>query len=107
MKSLLVFMSVLFLSGILSLIYLELSSKKKTKKHSYRYEVIALDEGFGYEIFIENKLIIKQNFIPAVPGEKPFLTAKNAQLIAELVVEKLSKGKSPVIDIKEIDNIYK
>lgn len=76
----------------------------KEKKLGFKSEVISVKDGFGYQILNADKILIKQDFIPAVQGKKPFMTAKDAKLIGELVVHKLSNGESPVIYLEEIES---
>ncbi len=60
------------------------------------------NSGWGYEIYHTNKLLIRQQHIPGVPGEQYFRSEKEASRIAELVIEKLKKGQSPTVEISEL-----
>jgi len=63
---------------------------------------IPVEDGWGYEIFAGNKLYIKQNRVPQIPGTHHFLTAEDALRAANLVVEKLKQNQSPTIDTSEM-----
>lgn len=53
--------------------------------------------GWGYEILVDHKTFIHQEYIPAVAGKKAFLTKEDAMKTAGLVVKKLVRGKTPAI----------
>jgi hypothetical protein len=61
--------------------------------------------GWGYEIYSGKKAIIRQETIPAVNGIVSFKTEEDAAQTAALVIEKLKKGKPPLVCIKELDSL--
>ena len=62
---------------------------------------------FGYEIYVGDKLFIRQLTVPGMPGNKGFQRKKDAEKVAKLVVEKLSKGiVPPTIEKKEMDQLH-
>ena len=75
-----------------------------------RYTVKLIDAGagtYGYEIYTNNKLFIRQTTIPGVPGNKGFQQKADAQKVAGLVVSKLSHGiMPPTIEKKEMDKLH-
>ncbi|MBS9461936.1 DUF4907 domain-containing protein [Flagellimonas sp. HMM57] len=108
MKSLtkkLIIISAVFAMGLFFLMAIDSWPKEKTQEQVLKSKVIIVDGGFGYQIYNKKKLIIEQNFIPAISGKKPFVLAKDAQLIADLVVKKLSNGESPIIYKEEMDKL--
>ncbi|MBX3240139.1 MAG: DUF4907 domain-containing protein [Chitinophagaceae bacterium] len=58
--------------------------------------------GWGYEIFVDNKIFIRQETIPSLPGEKPFLTKENALKTGNAVMQKLLKGERPSLSFEEV-----
>ena len=65
-----------------------------------------VDSKFGYQIYRNDTLMIDQYEIPAISGNKGFVSYDEAQIIAELVVKKLSKGIfPPEILISELINL--
>lgn len=97
-----IILTLLFI-GLFFIVVEGLGPKEKASKQLFRSEVISVNGGFGYQILNGEKILIRQEFIPAVQGEKPFLIAKDAKSIAELVVHKLVNGETPVIYIEEIE----
>ena len=64
--------------------------------------VISINDRYGYEISRDNRVLIRQTYIPAVGGKRSFETSKEAEQVAKLVKQKLLKGLSPVISIDEL-----
>ena len=61
--------------------------------------------GWGYEIYVNNKMLIHQAFIPAVQGKKGFVSEDQAKTIAQLLIKKMSTSKEfPPITIQELDS---
>ncbi|MGB5822092.1 MAG: DUF4907 domain-containing protein [Saonia sp.] len=71
----------------------------KPRLHS---EVFKAQNGYGYLILVDDKVLIKQDFIPAIEGKKSFLSSKQAKLVADLVLYKLSQGANPEVSAEEI-----
>src|SRR5580765_8835574 len=55
--------------------------------------------GWGYNIIAADKVHIKQEYMPAVPGKRGFKSAADAMLVGNLVVKKISENKMPTITI--------
>ncbi|MDB5223007.1 MAG: hypothetical protein JWN83_1674 [Chitinophagaceae bacterium] len=53
--------------------------------------------GWGYNILVDNKVFIHQEYIPAIAGKRAFLSKEDAMKTAALAIEKLKKGKQPII----------
>ncbi len=61
------------------------------------------DGKFGYNIFIDGKIYIEQQTIPAVAGNHGFATTQDAEKIALLAIEKLKRGEvPPSITVEEL-----
>ena len=62
--------------------------------------------GWGYIISIDGKPFINQKHIPSIQGIKGFENEKNAQIAAELVIEKLANNiMPPSLSEKEMDSL--
>jgi hypothetical protein len=71
-------------------------SKNNIVSNSYTYKIIeSPNKTFGYEIYADKKLMIKQTTIPGRQGNQGFTTHKQAQTIAKIVTQKLQKGIMP------------
>lgn len=63
----------------------------------------SIDKNWFYEVYNENHLIIKQQYIPGVQGRQYFQSKRDAEVIALLVVKKLQKGGNPNIEVSELE----
>ncbi|MBK9732707.1 MAG: DUF4907 domain-containing protein [Chitinophagaceae bacterium] len=72
-------------------------TKKETELPAgFKYTIIESEENtFGYDIYKDEKLMIHQSSIPALPGNKGFNTKEMAASVAHLVIEKINKGEMP------------
>ena len=66
---------------------------------------IQTNNGWGYEVYVDNKLYIKQENIPGVSGFQYFKTKEDALKIGNLVIEKMKHGKKfPAISLEELES---
>jgi hypothetical protein len=68
-------------------------------------KTFAVQGGFGYQIQVKDKIIIKQEYIPAVQGEIPFNSERDAQLVSKLVINKLLKKEDPVVTLNDLEKL--
>lgn len=61
--------------------------------------------GWGYEIYVDKKLYIKQEYIPAINGIHAFKTKEDAMATGKLVLNKLTHGKKPLVTIEELRDL--
>lgn len=90
----------LLLSGTVLLSYVEGKQAPFLIK-----KIIKVHNGYGYQIFKKDRLLIQQEFIPAIKSALPFQSANDAKKVANLVIQKLSSGESPVITRGELDTM--
>lgn len=71
------------------------------------FKIIPLaDHTFGYDIFSGSHRMIHQSSVPGLPGNNGFRRKKDAQLVAELVIEKLIKKiMPPTVTLHEMDSL--
>jgi len=60
---------------------------------------------WGYEIYVDNKLYIRQDYIPVINGRHPFKTKQAALDAGKLVFDKISSGKKPTLTAEELRGI--
>jgi len=62
--------------------------------------------GFGYDVYINNTMYVHQPNIPAVPGNKGFVTEEKAKRAGELVSYKIKHNiMPPSVTPKELDSL--
>lgn len=63
-------------------------------------------EGFGYELYEKDKLIIRQPHIPAVSGRSGFKTVADAEKVAVFAISKLQNNIfPPTISVEELESL--
>jgi len=92
------------IAAIFLVIVVLLDHMSTTQKTLYS-EVYNVGNGYGYYIKTYDKILIKQSFIPAIQGEKSFVTEKDAQKVANLVMVKITENESPVVTVNELNNL--
>jgi hypothetical protein len=77
-------------------------------------EAVQTAYGWGYIIYrshsdelnsSDKKIFIKQDFMPAVPGNQGFKSAADALLVGNLVIKKISSNQLPSVSVKELDSL--
>jgi uncharacterized protein DUF4907 len=61
--------------------------------------------GWGYEIDVDEKVYIKQPFIPAISGRRGFEKKEDALLVGNKVVSNINNQMSPAISIKDLEEL--
>ena len=72
------------------------------KKDQYVLKVEEKNNIWYYEIYLKNKLIIKQESIPAVKGKQPFSSKDDATRIGKLVLKKLFNKQNPTVSHEDL-----
>jgi hypothetical protein len=92
----------------------ELSVKDKPveaeirEKNTSVYEVRTVENasGWGYEVWQDGAMVIKQEHIPAVQGIRAFSSQEQAQKAAEIIKAKLEQGIfPPTMSMAELQSI--
>ncbi len=80
--------------------------QEENQSDDFSYSVIAVENGWGNDIFQNGKLYIHQPHIPAVAGTHGFLSESDAQACAELAIEKVKNGVvPPTLSVDEMDSL--
>ena len=96
MKTKIIILTVLIIASIF------IFKLSNASTQSYHLKTFKVNNGWGYTILKNDKVIIKQDIIPGIPVKKPFTTEKDAEIVGELMVEKLKNKKIPSISYKEL-----
>ena len=87
----------------------ENSIQKDQINESDSYKIKSYEVGheeWGFDILMDNKMIIHQPLIPAVTGNRGFKSEYDAMTTASFMIEKLRKGMTPpTISTQELDSL--
>ncbi len=62
--------------------------------------------GFGYNIYVDSNLTVRQPNIPAVPGNKGFVSDAEAKRVGEFVALKVKNNiMPPSVSVAELDSL--
>ena len=77
------------------------------KKANITYNLIpGINNTWGYDILVDNRMKIHQLSVPGQPGNEGFKTKEGAEKVAKLVIKKMKKGvMPPSIDIEELKKL--
>lgn len=85
--------------------FIDKSSLISIKNDTPDYEMVAVEKtkgGWSYEIFYYGKLLIRQDYIPAVKGKQLFSSKRDAEKVGKLVIDKLKSNRSPTITVVDL-----
>ncbi|PAW93143.1 hypothetical protein CKK33_06405 [Mucilaginibacter sp. MD40] len=82
------------------------NSSKRLQLGKFTVKIIDVDDRkYGYDIYKDTALLIHQPVIPAASGNSGFMTEKDAEAVAKLVVTKISSRHAPSITKGELDSL--
>lgn len=67
------------------------------KKQILQSAVYNTGTGYGYTVTLNNKIVIKQPYIPAYSGNIPFCDSLDAVKVGNLVIDKIEGKQSPTV----------
>ncbi|MBN2775031.1 MAG: DUF4907 domain-containing protein [Prolixibacteraceae bacterium] len=68
-------------------------------------KVFSTGEGWGYNVLLNETIIIRQDIIPVIQMNKAFQSENDARKTGELVISKLRNSKKPIIKKAELDSM--
>ena len=77
-------------------------SVTKNKMYEYRLDVVKESDGYVYNIYQDDRIIIHQPYIPGVDSLKCFKTKSEATSVGRFVVEKIVRGEMPTVSAEEV-----
>lgn len=75
-----------------------------TKQPTYTVKTFETEQGWGYSIFENEKLIIRQQYLPSIQKQETFKNEGDALKIGTFVIKKLKQHKAPSLTIAEVKN---
>lgn len=68
----------------------------------YSVKSFKINQGWGYDIALNNRIIIKQNVIPTLSNKKNFSSQADALKVGNLVLDRIKQNLSPTITKKDL-----
>jgi hypothetical protein len=91
---------------LLSFAVIFFSRNNRREERVFIYaEPVQTAYGWGYNIMAGEKVHIKQEYMPAVPGKQGFKSAADAMMVGNLVVKKITANQLPTVTIRELDSM--
>jgi hypothetical protein len=90
-------------AGLVAVVFLFISSCEANVKINCR--VIRVGNGWGYELFSGEKVMVHQEIIPAIQGEFPFVSRRDARKTGKLALYKMANCRLPVITQHDLDSM--
>ncbi|OYU80717.1 MAG: hypothetical protein CFE23_08335 [Flavobacterium sp. BFFFF1] len=92
--------------AIIFVVVFQIFNSCTEKKGSFHGEVYKTETGmFGYRIFHNGKLFIKQETVPALRGNTRFPDSLTTLRTLDLVLGKLNKGMAPGLSPEDMEKI--
>jgi len=108
MKKIYSYLSVFFMIAMFTILFFYVQNIKTEEIElataEYALQIKQKDSFWIYEIYTNDELFIRQEYIPAVKGKQVFKTEEDAKKIGKLVVSKLSQNLFPVISQKDLNS---
>lgn len=77
-----------------------------TPARDIRYRIFANAHHYGYDIYINDRLLVHQPVVPGLPGKTGFERKKDAIRVAGLVIRKIKSGQMPpTVTKRELDSL--
>jgi hypothetical protein len=86
----------------------KLAQEKMVKSNvKVTYKIVnSINNTFGYDILVNEKVFIHQPTVPATVGNQGFTNKKDAQTVADLVTHKIRQGEMPPkVSVEEIKKL--
>jgi hypothetical protein len=82
----------------------EQQKEQKERKDHVLLELkpVQTDGGWGYLIYMNQHIYIRQTIIPAIAGSHPFRTREDAMAVGKKVVDRLGAGQMPMVSAAEV-----
>jgi len=80
--------------------------KENTKnKNHFTAKVFKGFNGWGYDILVNDSLLIHQEFVPVIAGKKGFSKKEQAVQTAQLIINKMKGNQHPAVTTFELQQI--
>jgi Domain of unknown function (DUF4907) len=95
---------VLSVALLVSIAILYIRNKHPHPK--FAYQVFQAQKGWGYDILVNDSLVIHQENMPVISLTKGFDSKEQAEKTALLVIKKLQQNNLPTLTKFEMEQVY-
>jgi len=82
------------------------SVMENVSENTLSFKTFTVSGGWGYDIFVNDKLYIHQPGIPAISGDKSFVSEEEAGKVANLMILKIKNNTMPpAVAVSELDSL--
>jgi hypothetical protein len=78
---------------------------QSSPSHQIKVIIFKTDVGWGYNIAADDSVLIHQNIIPGISGNKGFASQSDAAKVGNLVLYKIKNNQLPSVSIRELDSL--
>ena len=96
---------VIGIATIISVLILIFGGPQKNypeKSDKLSYNTFYIKSGWGYDIMMNDRMVIHQELIPALTVQKGFEKKEDAEKAAQLVIQKIRHNQSPALKESEV-----
>lgn len=86
-------------------IWMAALKNQDTKRKKITAKIFHGPHGWGYDILVNDTLLIHQESIPARPGKTGFPERKQAEQTARLIINKMEREELPAVTTFELEKI--
>lgn len=95
----------LLILSVVLVVFIVKNTRFSSKTETFKTAIYQTNTGFGYSISFNDKLLIKQDYIPTIQSNQSFCTYQDAQKVANLVKKKLNNNINPKITLLELKQL--
>ena len=81
------------------------AKKNNNTSKQLKTETIAVGDGYGYQVWYGEDVLIRQENIPGLQGHVTIQNVNDALRVGDLIVYRLNHGKNPEITLKDLENL--
>lgn len=99
--------TVILSSSVLIAIIIAVGIIKSRDSNRFESRVFKVVNGWGYDILVNDTVVIHQESVPVMENQQPFVKKEDAIQTAELVIQKLKNGEPPSLTKFDLEKIIR
>jgi len=99
--------TIILSSAILIAVVMAVGIIKSKASNHFNSRVFKMVNGWGYDILVNDTIIIHQESVPVLQNQQPFEKSDEAIQAAQLIIAKLKKGEPPSLTKFDLEKIIR